>query len=173
MTHRFSTRTSAGGDRVTSQHLHRATRSLTTWGSPSAPYFGGETPRGKVEVPKSRVIEICFLGDSKGATGQREDSEKPFTTSVRGTTTVRSLNSNRATHGDLTEISTRSLNNPYFGAPRNSIIKAKLEMAVVGRRPNRLERPASRHTPSCSQGLGKLGLRNLCTPTLWVPNYLN
>jgi hypothetical protein len=60
-----------------------------------ASYFGRKTPRGKVEAPKSRVREIYLRGDpSRGATGQREDSEKPFTTSVKRTTKVRSLNSN-------------------------------------------------------------------------------
>lgn len=159
MTHRFFTQTSADDGRVMGPNLHCATRSLTTRKSPLASYFNKETPRGKVEAPKSRVREICLRGDPKGATGQQKDSEKPFTTSVGRTTKVRSLNSNRAMHG----ISTRSLNlnNPYF------------VFAVVGRRPNRLERSIPRHTPSCLQELEKLGLRNLCTPTSWMSNYLN
>lgn len=155
MTHRFFTRTSADDGRVMGPNLHCATRSLTTRKSPLASYFNKKTPRGKVEAPKSRVREICLRG--KGATGQQKYSEKPFTTSVERTTKVRSLNSNRAMHG----ISTRSLNNPYF------------VFAVVGRRPNRLERSIPRHTPSCLQELEKLGLRNLCTPTSWMSNYLN
>lgn len=127
MTHR---RTPADDGRVMGLNLHCATRSLTTRKSPLASYFNRETPRGKVEAPKSRVREICLRGDP-----------------------------------------TRSLNNPYFGG--NSTIFAKLGMAVVGRRPNRLERSIPRHTPSCLQELEKLGLRNLCTPTSWMPNYLN
>lgn len=128
MTHRFFTRTPADDGRVMGLNLHCATRSLTTRKSPLASYFNKETPRGKVEAPKSRVREIC--GDP-----------------------------------------TRSLNNPYFG--RNSTIFAKPGMVVVGRRPNRLERSAPRHTPSCLRELDKLGLRNLCAPTSWMPNYLN
>ena len=138
-------------------NLHCATRSLTTRKSTLASYFNKETPRGRVEAPKSRVREICLGGDPKGATGQQRDSERPFTTSVGRTTRVRSLKSNRAMHG----ISTRSLNHPYF------------VLAVVGRRSNRLERSIPRHTPSCLQELEKLGVRNLCTPTSWMSNYLN
>lgn len=161
MTHRFFIRTSADDGRVMGLNLHCATRSLTTRKSPLASYFNKETPQGKVEAPKSRgrVREICLRGDPEGATGQRKDSEKPLTTSVKRTTKVRSLNYNRAMHG--IGISTRSLNNPYF------------VFAVVGRRPNRLERSIPRHTPSCLQELEKLGLRNLCTPTSWMSNYLN
>lgn len=160
MTHRFFIRTSAddGRGRVMGPNLHCATRSLTTR---KTSYFNKETPQGKVEAPKSRVREICFRGDPEGATGQQKDSEKPFTTSVGRTTKVRSLNSNRARAMHGIGISTRSLNNPYS------------VFAVVGRRPNRLERSIPRHTPSCLQELEKLGLRNLCTPTSWMSNYLN
>jgi len=130
---------------------------------------------------------ICLGGGSGGAAGQkREDFDKRFT-SYGGAQpgkryalprTAGSQNSDQAPRGDLTEIPTRSIKNPYPVALGSGIIRAK----PGGRRPDRLERLGR---PSCSQGLGEpgealraspaapLGLGNLCTPTLWAPNYPN